>query len=225
MAGLAARICVTVDLVLLIVLVIWRPFGPVGMLIASTVLLTGAAGGLLLGSSADDRRAAAPADPVRAQWDRAAEHHRVVLTAYGAYELDPAMLLQYPAMWDLSAPPIIDFHDALELVGNLSSDEYPGPKAAQEYVDAVSMLRSDWAKADRYARSTGTANLADADAQACDRALKLLRHADGTEGAERAAYLEQVLSTVDALGGRGVIKAPERIQEELAVQVRRAIEK
>ncbi|MFC3244775.1 hypothetical protein ACFOJ6_23940 [Gordonia humi] len=55
----------------------------------------------------------------RQQWVRATEHHDAVLGAYGSYELDPAMLLRYPAMWDLSAQPVMDFHDALDLAGSL----------------------------------------------------------------------------------------------------------
>ena len=115
-----------------------------------------------------------------------------MLSAYGAYELDPAMLLQYPAMWDLSAAAVVAFHDALEVAGGLQTEGYPGPDSAREYIDAVTTLRTNWAKADRYARSTGTSTLPDADAQSCDRALKLLRHAEGTEGPERAAYLQRV---------------------------------
>jgi hypothetical protein len=148
-----------------------------------------------------------------------------VLSAYGAYELDPAMLLQYPAMWDLSAAAVVAFHDALEVAGGLQTEGYPGPDSAREYIDAVTTLRTNWAKADRYARSTGTSTLPDADAQSCDRALKLLRHAEGTEGPERAAYLQQVISAVDTLGNRGVIHPPTQIQATLAGQVRKAIER
>ncbi len=228
--------CVAIDLMVLIGLVIWRPFGAIAMLFAATALFTGALLGLVLATAAPTRSAVgdpqphpAPApepDPValRRGWERAVEHHKAVLDAYGAYELDPAMLLQYPALWDLSAPAVTNFHDALAMVGDLATDDYPDPKTARDYIDAVAMLRRDWAAADRYARSTGTGNLAAADATACDRALKLLRHADGTTGAERTAYLKQVISTVDGLGERGAIAAPERIQAELAAAVRRAIE-
>ncbi|GED97118.1 hypothetical protein [Gordonia crocea] len=232
-----AQACIAVDLVLLVGLVIWRPWGPIPMVIVGTVLFAGALTGLLLIPLGPDPAAArvrtaarvptsppAP-EPVRRQWERAVEHHRGVLSAYGAYELDPSMLLKYPAMWDLSAPAVTNFHDALELVGSLATDDYPDEKSARDYVDAVTMLRRDWAAADRFARSTGTANLAQADAAACERALKVWNHADGTDGHERAAYLKQVIATIDTLSERGVITAPEQIQAQLATQVRKAIEK
>ena len=50
-------------------------------------------------------------------------------------------------------------------------------------------------------------------------------HAEGTEGPERAAYLQQVISAVDTLGNRGVIHPPTQIQATLAGQVRKAIER
>lgn len=231
-----AQFCIAVDLALLVGLVIWRPWGALGMLVAATVLFTAAIGGLLLPSTTPADTGTGPGfaprrvpdpqpEPVRREWDRAVEHHQDVLSAYGAYELDPAMLLQYPAMWDLSAAAVVAFHDALEVAGGLQTERYPGPDSAREYIDAVTMLRTSWAKADRYARSAGTSALPDADAQSCDRALKLLRHAEGTEGSERAAYLQQVISAVDTLGNRGVIHPPTQIQATLAGQVRKAIER
>lgn len=226
-----------VDLVLLVALFGWRPWGAIPTLIAGTALFTGAMLGLLMAtvpveaSASIAPRAAMPEAPrvpqgevTRRQWERAVEQHKNVLSAYAAYELDPEMLLRYPAMWDLTAPDVIDFQDTLELTNSVATDDFPGEKIAPEYIDAVAMLRTAWAKADRYARSTGTGNLPDTDAAACDKALKLLRHANGTQGKERAAYLEQVLTTVESLGDRGVIAPPARIHDELSTQVRKAIE-
>ncbi len=205
-----------------------RPGGWVGTGLVLTVLLT--AGAVVAGRSptgtAPRRPGPAPAalvDP-RARWEQATQQHDGVLSAYGAYELDPAMLLRYPALWDLTAPAVIDFHDALELAGSLRTDEYPGPEAAEEYLGAVAMLRSDWATADRYARSTGTGGLGDVDAGACRKALALLQHARGTSGPERATYLERVIGAMDTLAERGVVTAPAPMQQALRAEVRRAIE-
>ncbi len=167
----------------------------------------------------------APTPPLRHRWTAACGHHDRVLGSYGAYELDPAMLLQYPAMWDLSAQPVMDFHDALDLAGGLRTDVFPSDEAdAQNYVDSVDILRSAWTKADRFARSTGTDQLDADDARDCRRALKLLRHADGAQGQERASYLGQVISTVDRLADRGVVAPVDRISAELANRVQLAIE-
>lgn len=160
----------------------------------------------------------------RERWTAATGHHDDILAAYGVYELDPSMLLRYPAMWDLSAPPIVNFHDALDLAGSLRTDSYPGDDDAQEYVDAVSMLRTDWAAADRYARTTGTGHLDDTDAGECRRALGLLQHAEGTAGPERATYLEKVIGSLDKLSERGVVTAPAPMQDALTKQVQRSLE-
>nr|WP_246372380.1 hypothetical protein [Gordonia humi] len=160
----------------------------------------------------------------RQQWVRATEHHDAVLGAYGSYELDPAMLLRYPAMWDLSAQPVMDFHDALDLAGSLRTEQFTDGPIASDYVDAVSILRSEWHKVDRFARSTGTDHLTDDDARDCRRALKLLDHANGTAGAERATYLQQVMTTVGRLTDRGVVADVPRIRLALEAQVRLALE-
>ena len=159
----------------------------------------------------------------RHRWDRACTHHDGVLAAYGAYELDPAMLLRYPGMWDLSAQEIMDFHDALELAGTLRTEQFTDDSICQEYIDSIAILRSAWHRADRFARSTGTSQLGDDDARDCRRALKLLDHANGTAGAERAAYLQQVISTVDRLTERGIVAKAPTIHAALEAQVRKAL--
>ncbi|QRY64063.1 hypothetical protein JVX90_07740 [Gordonia sp. PDNC005] len=163
--------------------------------------------------------------PLNLRWTSACRHHDGVLGAYGAYELDPAMLLQYPALWDLSAQPVMDFHDALDMAGGLRTDAFPvDPSDAEDYIASVDMLRSAWTKADRFARSTGTDQLGEEDARDCRRALKLLRHADGASGQERASYLGQVITTVDRLADRGIVAPVDRISAELATRVQMAIE-
>lgn len=166
----------------------------------------------------------APAPSGRALWERATGRHDEVLSEYARYELDPEMLLRFPAMWDFSSPKVIAFHDALEHAGALRADEYPGEESAAEYADAVTDLRTSWYAADRHARSTGTAGLPVEDVRDLDRGLKLYRHASSSTAAERAAYLNQVVSTVDRLVDRGVLPAPPRFRAELEAEARKAIE-
>lgn len=216
---------------LVVVLAAIRPFGPVGMAVVISLLL----GLALVVAGWPSGPKSVPAPMVRVppanlkksleqRWTTATGQHDDVLTAYAAYELDPAMLLRYPAMWDLTAPPVINFHDALDLAGSLRSDRYPGDHAATEYLGAVTMLRSDWAAADRYARSTGTDGLSDTDAGECRRALNLWQHAQGAAGPERATYLEKVVGSLDKLSERGAVTAPDPIRENLNRQVQRALE-
>lgn len=212
-----------------ILLVVVRPFGPIGLVVAAALLLGGGLFAVAALGRSQPSPVAAQAAPrsalsVRDRWERSVEHHNQILGAYGAFELDPRMLLQYPGLWDLSAPQVIAFHDALETAGELRTDTFPAEPAAEKYIVAITELRSAWAAADRYARSTGTDALDAADARDCRRALKLLNHADSAESAERATYLQQVLDTVDRLSERGVVPRPERARSALATKLRRAIE-
>jgi len=223
----AGRLAVaTIAALALVIVVGWSSWDPVLLVLCGTALLTVAVAALALPSAAPTVPGPAtdPPVPLRIQWDRAVEQHARILSAYGQYELDPAMLLRYPAMWDLTASAVVDFQDALALAGSLQTEAYPGDGPARDYVDAVAMLRSDWARADRHARSTGTDGLAETDARACERGLKLLTHADATDGPEQAAYLEQVLAVVDGLTDRGAVAPPEKLHTELAGRVQRAIE-
>ncbi len=222
-------------------LIALRFVGPVAMLLLAGALIVGMI--VLLGGGGDPsalrrddpldltasprpaaRPRPAPAPSGRALWDRATARHDEVLSEYAAYELDPAMLLRFPAMWDLSSPKVIAFHDALEHAGALRTEAYPGEAAGAEYADAVTDLRTTWYAADRYARSTGTAGLPEEDVRDLDRGLKLYRHAESSTAAERAAYLNQVVGTVDRLVDRGVLPAPPRFRAELQAQARKAIE-
>lgn len=214
-----------------------RFVGPLGLVFIGGALMVGLI--VLFGGGGDKPRprpvaAAAPQPKVapkpapapsgRALWERAVGRHDEVLSEYAAYELDPEMLLRFPAMWDLSSPKVIAFHDALEHAGALRTDEYPGEPAGAEYADAVTDLRTGWYAADRHARSTGTVGLPDEDVRDLDRGLKLYRHANSSTAAERAAYLNQVVGTVDKLVDRGVLPAPPRFRAELESEARKAIE-
>ncbi|WP_148281462.1 hypothetical protein [Tsukamurella sp. 1534] len=204
-----------------------------GALVCAVIALLGGTGRgerpARVSAAAPSRPAAAAPPSNRALWERAGSRHDEVLSEYAAYELNPEMLLRFPAMWDLSSPKVMAFHDALEHAGALRTDAYPGDdpggrEAASEYVDAVTDLRTTWYAADRYARSTGSAGLAEEDVKDLDRGLKLYRHASASSSAERAAYLNQVVGTVDRLVDRGVLHAAPRFRAELEAEARKAIE-
>ncbi|WP_083773880.1 hypothetical protein [Tsukamurella paurometabola] len=220
-----------------------RPFGPIPLLllggVAAVAIIIGVSGGGNPTAGTADpvqpRRAprptarpsapaAAPAPTARERWERARARHDEVLSEYGAYELDPEMLLRFPAMWDLGAAKVMAFHDALDHAGSLRTDDIPDEARADAYAKAVTDLRITWIAADRYARSTGRDNLAAEDVRDLDRGLKLYRHAQAAESAERAAYLEQVVATMDRLVDRGVLTRTPVIRAELEGRARRAIE-
>ncbi len=215
--------------VALVALFAVRPWGPVPMYVVGAVLLLLVAGGLIRpAAKATSARPTGPTPPrestlsPRARWERACARHDEVLSAYGRYELDPEMLLRFPAMWDLSAAPVVAFQDALEQASELRTDTFDRAVSG-EYVDAVAALRTTWAAADRYARTTGTSGLGFDDAKDCERGLKLLRHAEGTEAAEQATYLRQVVATLDRLADRGIVASRPPARAELERRAQRAI--
>ncbi len=153
-----------------------RPYGPVGTSVTLALLLLA---GLIVVAlpGATDAAAVRPAGQTRIglpeiglpeiglaeRWTQACTEHDAVLSAYGAYELDPEQLLKYPGLWDLTAQPVMNFHDALELADTLRSDSYPGEVAATEYIGAVAMLRTDWNAAEGYAQAADTRLRRDSD--------------------------------------------------------------
>jgi hypothetical protein len=164
------------------------------------------------------------------RWTTAVSTHDSVLERYGAWELDPEMLLRFPALWDLALPVNQEFHDALERAGQLRSETVPGgarrpdDAAVEEYVAAVSVLSRTWRAAEQNARRTGVDNLGDALQGDADRALKLLRHAGAsTTPAEESSYLAQASKLMHRLADRGVIPPHSRAVADLEARSLRAI--
>lgn len=168
-----------------------------------------------------------PSERTRTRWAEATARHDEVLHAYAQWELDPRMLLSFPALWDYALPETQEFFAALERAGQLRTVVVPGgPSApdaeAVETFDGVSRrLRRAWAVAEQTARRTGRDRLSDPLHRDADRALKLLNHADGSStDAEAASYLTQASTIVHRLAERGVI--PNRTRAELELEKRRA---
>lgn len=129
-----------------------RPFGPIGTATALAFLVLISLFVVALPSPSGPD--VAPAGiPMAQRWEKACTMHDDVLKSYGAYELDPELLLKYPDLWDLKAQPVMNFHDALELADTLRTDDYPGDSKATEYIGAVTMLNTDWKAAEAYAKA------------------------------------------------------------------------
>ncbi|HCT14583.1 hypothetical protein [Corynebacterium nuruki] len=168
-----------------------------------------------------------PAERARALWADATDRHDRVLTEYSEWELDPRMLLSYPALWNYALPETQEFFTAMERCSRLRTGDIPGgpknphPGAVEDYDAATRRLLAAWRVAEQNARRTGHDRLSAPLAKDADRALKLLSHADGaaTE-AEEASYLSQASTLLHRLTERGVI--PPRTKAESALEVRRA---
>lgn len=159
-------------------------------------------------------------------WEHACQRHGDILGAYGAYELDPASLLRYPAITDVTAEPTQMFHVALDQAQALRTDTYPGNRSlADAYGQAVVALRRAWIACESHGKKVGTSYLEPVDRTEIDTAAKLYNHAtSSTTPAEQATYYSRVRDIITKLVERGVLHPPTVQLAQLESVTRRAIE-
>lgn len=165
-------------------------------------------------------------DAARRLWEEAARRHSDILGAYGACELDPAMLLRYPAITDVTVEPTQTFHVALDEAQALRTENYPGNRGlADAYQQAVVALRRAWIACESHGKKVGTSYLDATDRAELDTALKLYNHAtSSTTPAEQATYYGRVREIVTKLADRGALHPPRVQLAQLEGVTRRAIE-
>lgn len=158
-------------------------------------------------------------------WESACQRHDDILGAYGAYELDPASLLRYPAITDVTVEPTQMFHVALDRAQALRTETYPGNRnLADAYGQAVVALRRAWIACESYGKKVGASYLEPADRTEISTAVKLYNHAmSSTTPAEQAAYYGRVRDIITRLVERGVLHPPKVQLAQLEAVTRRAI--
>ncbi|WP_217158179.1 hypothetical protein [[Mycobacterium] fortunisiensis] len=159
-------------------------------------------------------------------WEEAARRHDDILGGYGAYELDPAMLLRYPAITDVTVETTQSFHVALDEAQALRTETYPDNRGlADAYQQAVVRLRRCWIACEAHGKKVGTAYLEPADRTELNTALKLYNHAaSSSTPAEQATYYGRAREIVTKLVDRGVLHPPKQQLAQLEGVTRRAIE-
>lgn len=159
-------------------------------------------------------------------WEDAARRHADILSSYGTYELDPAMLLRYPAITDVTVEPTQTFHVALDEAAALRTEAYPGNRSlADAYQQAVVRLRRAWIACESHGRRVGTSYLDVTERVDLDTALKLYHHAVSSNApGEQATYYGRVRDIVTKLVDRGVLHPPKVQLAQLEGVTRRAIE-
>ncbi|MDL9937245.1 hypothetical protein QSJ18_10865 [Gordonia sp. ABSL1-1] len=165
-------------------------------------------------------------DAARRLWEEATRRHDAVLGDYAAYELDPALMLRYPAVTDVSVEETQNFHLALDEATALRTDDYPGDRGrADAYQQSVARLRRAWTVCETRGRKVGVGYLDPADQQDLDTALKLYRHAAGSDvPSEQATYFGRVRDIVTRLADRGALNPPSATLAELESVTRKALE-
>ena len=165
-------------------------------------------------------------EAARRLWEESVRRHDEILRAYAGYELDPAMLLRYPAVTDVTVEQTQDFHHALDEAGALRTDAYPGDRGiADAYQQSVRRLRRAWIACEKHGRRVGTGYLDPADRNSLDTALKLYNHAAASSTpTEQASYYGRVRDIVSTMTDRGVLHPPQAALSELESVTRRALE-
>ncbi|WP_154674482.1 hypothetical protein [Nakamurella lactea] len=171
--------------------------------------------------------AAPPAPSERLLWEAAGRRHDEILGAYLPYEIDPHLLMRFPAITDVTVPATADFLEALGEANVLRTDTFPSDEGLSgQYRERVRLLGAAWSRAERHAKKVGVTLLDPAQQRKLSQASKLLRHAEGsTTAAEQAIYLRQVSAILAELTEQGAITAPPQVTAAIANQTRLAIER
>lgn len=159
-------------------------------------------------------------------WEDATRRHDKILQGYGVYEMQPEVMMRFPAVTDITRDEVQSFHQALDEATALRTDRYPGTRArADAYQQAVNALRSAWIRCETTGRAAGTDFLDPAAKDDLDTARKLYAHAQSSAiPTEQATYYGRVRDIVTALTDRGALRPPEPAIAEIVAATRRAIE-
>lgn len=155
---------------------------------------------ILFVSSDDPAASSGPAVPTLI-WQAARTEHDRVHREYLAYEVDPELVLLYPAVTDVTIPESAAFHDAGARAQALRTEAGPaGPDHADAYHHAVAELARRWRRCEENGRRLGHSRLPAAEAAGLDKAIKLIRHARSADTEfERAGYLNRAQQLVTDL--------------------------
>lgn len=141
-----------------------------------------------------------------------------VTTAYGRYELDLALQIDYPAMNDVSVPVVRNFITALRQAININDSlpDKPGPGRLQEFATAVTDAELNFQLAETFVRNTGWKNLSPAKRKKIDRAKTALEQilSGALSDAQMAAMWRRLESSLD-----GIITITEKTRLALAARV------
>ncbi len=226
----SSGVVITAVAMVLVGLVAWRFVGPASAYVRIGIGLWCAvwiAAPLWL--LARDERAGTTYDAVSTRerlWRRATQRHDAVLAAYAPFETDPFVVLEFPAISDVTQEPTAAFFEALGDAQALRTESLPDDLAfVEDYQQRVGRLERAWESARRFAQRVGRSYLDDADAASLEQAVKLLRHAHAASStAERAAYVGRAQALLKDLVARGVIVLPPRVMGTIEASARKQIE-
>lgn len=216
-------------MMLVVGVLLWRFLGPAGAVARIGVALWFAgwiAFPLIRHTRAAPAETEGVLDSARSLWEAATDRHDAVLRAYLPYETDPLLVLEHPAISDVTQEPTQEFLEALGRAQALRTDALPmDAEFRADYDAAVRELEAAWERARRHAMRVGRDYLEGRDARLVTQAGKLLAQArDSTSALERAAYAARAHRLLGELTSRGAIVLPPRVIAAVAAQARRAIE-
>lgn len=168
---------------------------------------------------------AGSADAAERLWQAALRQHDEVLIDYAQYELEPELLLRFPAVTDVSVETVARFHTALSRAQDLRTERFPvNLDRADEYQQAVMGVRKAWAECEKYGRAVGSGLLDAGDQKELSTALSLLENARNAQGEQQADYLDRIHHIVTDLADRGSLHPQQQAIDEIEAGRRRALE-
>jgi len=152
----------------------------------------------------------APAPPGRAgDWSRARERFHRVRAEYAAYECDPVLVLQLPALADVSVASTARFVEAFAEAQGLETGAQPEPEHARLFTEAVERAARSWTAALDAAERIRSSGLGPAERRAVERVVELLTTArDSDSEPERLAAYARARSELAELDRAGVLHLP-----------------
>jgi hypothetical protein len=168
---------------------------------------------------------AGSAEAAERLWQAAVRQHEAVLIDYAQYELEPELLLRFPAVTDVSVDTVARFHTALSRAQDLRTERFPvDVDRADEYQQAVMAARKAWVDCEKYGRAVGSGLLDVTDQRELTTALSLLENARHAQGAQQADYLDRIHHIVTDLADRGSLHPQQQAIDEIEAGRRRALE-
>lgn len=153
-------------------------------------------------------------------WDSSVDRHDAVLRDYLPFEIDPQLVLAYPAAVDVQVSATRAFHEAAAHAGALRTENGPSDAGhADSYRLAVDALEAAWTEAKRHARSVGRSYLDQDRARGLERISALLTHADSTQGAESDSYRHRAAELLKSQPTHRTARAQNSLEHAVRAQL------
>jgi hypothetical protein len=154
-------------------------------------------------------------------WRAARERFTAVQAEYALVECDPLEVLRRPALTDTSVPSTARFIDAFAAAQALLTDDHPGRRTGEAFVEAADSAERAWRAAVDAAERIRLQGIDPAERAAVERVVKLLTTArDSDSEPERRLAYARARTELKRLDAAGVVHVPMAAQVALDAAAR-----